>query len=207
MERPNRLATTLKRGVLLVNVVAVEITSTSLVALHTFCSSGVVPAVFGQDGKLIHVSLDIDTPVTGYEKLAASFKWIRIFLTNVRMGEEIKDDLGPDGGSASNGSSENNGETTDTGGKYYRLEDIRVHNMSSDTWLIIHDKVYDVTSFLEEHPGGEEVLLEQAGSDATESFEDVGHSTDAREMLQQYYVGEVHMDDRKKEKPKVSFSA
>ncbi|GLD47488.1 cytochrome b5-like protein [Lates japonicus] len=70
--------------------------------------------------------------------------------------------------------------------------------MCNDTWLIIHDKVYDITGFLEEHPGGEEVLLEQAGADATESFEDVGHSTDAREMLQQYYVGELHMDDRKK---------
>uniref|UniRef100_A0A8B9UF90 Cytochrome b5 heme-binding domain-containing protein n=1 Tax=Anas zonorhyncha TaxID=75864 RepID=A0A8B9UF90_9AVES len=49
------------------------------------------------------------------------------------------------------------------------------------------------------HPGGEEVLLEQAGKDATESFEDVGHSTDAREMLKQYYIGEVHPHDRKKE--------
>ncbi|XP_061884214.1 cytochrome b5 [Entelurus aequoreus] len=83
--------------------------------------------------------------------------------------------------------------------EYYTLEDIRIHNMSHDTWLIIHDKVYDITSFLEEHPGGEEVLLEQAGSDATESFEDVGHSTDAREMLQQFYIGELHMDDRRKE--------
>lgn len=36
-------------------------------------------------------------------------------------------------------------------------------------------------------------MLEQAGGDATESFEDVGHSTDAREMLQQYQIGEVHM--------------
>ncbi|NXU76425.1 CYB5B protein, partial [Oreotrochilus melanogaster] len=43
-----------------------------------------------------------------------------------------------------------------------------------------------------QHPGGEEVLLEQAGRDSTESFEDVGHSTDAREMLKQYYIGEVH---------------
>ncbi|XP_009475730.1 PREDICTED: cytochrome b5 type B [Nipponia nippon] len=49
------------------------------------------------------------------------------------------------------------------------------------------------------HPGGEEVLLEQAGRDATESFEDVGHSTDAREMLKQYYIGEIHPHDRKKE--------
>ncbi|XP_075017810.1 cytochrome b5 type B isoform X1 [Calonectris borealis] len=52
---------------------------------------------------------------------------------------------------------------------------------------------------LAEHPGGEEVLLEQAGRDATESFEDVGHSIDAREMLKQYYIGEIHPHDRKKE--------
>ncbi|XP_036399782.1 cytochrome b5-like [Megalops cyprinoides] len=89
--------------------------------------------------------------------------------------------------------------------KYYTLEEIKQHNTSKDTWLIIHDKVYDITSFLEEHPGGEEVLLEQAGADATESFEDVGHSTDAREMLQQYFVGELHMDDRRKESPKEIF--
>ncbi|XP_008335257.1 cytochrome b5 type B isoform X2 [Cynoglossus semilaevis] len=89
-----------------------------------------------------------------------------------------------------------NGEATEGGVKYYTLEEIRVHNMCKDTWVIIHDKVYNITSFLEEHPGGEEVLLEQAGSDATESFEDVGHSTDAREMLNQFYIGELDMCDR-----------
>ncbi|MBN3319843.1 CYB5 protein, partial [Atractosteus spatula] len=85
---------------------------------------------------------------------------------------------------------------------YYSLEEIQKHNMSRDTWLVIHDKVYDITRFLEEHPGGEEVLLEQAGGDATESFEDVGHSTDAREMLKQYFIGELDMNDRKKESSK-----
>lgn len=50
-----------------------------------------------------------------------------------------------------------------------------------------------VNSLCVQHPGGEEVLLEQAGADATESFEDVGHSTDAREMLEQYLIGELHM--------------
>uniref|UniRef100_W5M9A7 Cytochrome b5 type B n=2 Tax=Lepisosteus oculatus TaxID=7918 RepID=W5M9A7_LEPOC len=85
---------------------------------------------------------------------------------------------------------------------YYTLEEIQKHNMSRDTWLVIHDKVYDITRFLEEHPGGEEVLLEQAGGDATESFEDVGHSTDAREMLKQYFIGELDMNDRKNENSK-----
>ncbi|XP_062868731.1 cytochrome b5 [Trichomycterus rosablanca] len=86
--------------------------------------------------------------------------------------------------------------------KYYTLEEVQSHNLSKDTWIIIHDKVYDITKFLEQHPGGEEVLLEQAGSDATESFEDVGHSTDAREMLQQYCIGELLMNDRRKEAKK-----
>lgn len=42
-----------------------------------------------------------------------------------------------------------------------------------------------------QHPGGEEVLLEQAGKDATEEFEDVGHSSDAREIMQKYKIGEL----------------
>ncbi|KAF3686441.1 Cytochrome b5 Microsomal cytochrome b5 type A [Channa argus] len=109
------------------------------------------------------------------------------------MGEEIN----KDNGSANNTNAEENGDTVEGAVKYYTFEEIRLHNLSNDTWLIIHDKVYDITSFLEEHPGGEEVLLEQAGGDATESFEDVGHSTDAREMLQQYYIGELHVNDRK----------
>ena len=35
------------------------------------------------------------------------------------------------------------------------------------------------------------MLLEQAGRDGTEAFEDVGHSTDAREMMTKYKVGEL----------------
>uniref|UniRef100_H2ZAX0 Cytochrome b5 n=1 Tax=Ciona savignyi TaxID=51511 RepID=H2ZAX0_CIOSA len=78
--------------------------------------------------------------------------------------------------------------------KIYRLEEVKKHNNVQSAWIIIHNKVYDLTKFLEEHPGGEEVLLEQAGQDATESFEDVGHSTDAREMQKDYYIGELHPD-------------
>uniref|UniRef100_A0AAQ4PIF6 Cytochrome b5 heme-binding domain-containing protein n=1 Tax=Gasterosteus aculeatus aculeatus TaxID=481459 RepID=A0AAQ4PIF6_GASAC len=111
------------------------------------------------------------------------------------MGEETIDKPIHTGSeSVNNTNVEGNGEAAEDV-KYYTLEEISAHSVSSDSWLIIHDKVYDITSFLEEHPGGEEVLLEQAGADATESFEDVGHSTDAREMLLQYYVGELHMDD------------
>uniref|UniRef100_A0A7N5J8P1 Cytochrome b5 n=1 Tax=Ailuropoda melanoleuca TaxID=9646 RepID=A0A7N5J8P1_AILME len=59
-------------------------------------------------------------------------------------------------------------------------------------------KVYDLTKFLEGHPGGEEVLREQAGGDATESSEDVRHCTDARKLSKKYIIEELHPDDRKK---------
>lgn len=39
--------------------------------------------------------------------------------------------------------------------------------------------------------GGEEVLLDVAGQDATEAFEDVGHSDEARELLGPMLVGAV----------------
>uniref|UniRef100_A0A8L2Q7E2 Cytochrome b5 type B n=1 Tax=Rattus norvegicus TaxID=10116 RepID=A0A8L2Q7E2_RAT len=85
-----------------------------------------------------------------------------------------------------------NGQGSDPAVTYYRLEEVAKRNTAEETWMVIHGRVYDITRFLSEHPGGEEVLLEQAGADATESFEDVGHSPDAREMLKQYYIGDVH---------------
>ncbi|CAJ1081537.1 cytochrome b5 [Xyrichtys novacula] len=89
-------------------------------------------------------------------------------------------------------------EKSPDGVKYYTLSEIEEQNSFRSTWIIINNKVYDVTKFLEEHPGGEEVLREQGGGDATESFEDVGHSTDAREMAQDMIIGELHPDDREK---------
>ncbi|XP_029446739.1 cytochrome b5 [Rhinatrema bivittatum] len=79
--------------------------------------------------------------------------------------------------------------------QYYTLEEIQKHNHSKSTWIILHNRIYDVTKFLEEHPGGEEVLREQAGGDATETFEDIGHSTDARNMSKSFIIGEVHPSD------------
>ncbi|RKP09461.1 cytochrome b5 [Thamnocephalis sphaerospora] len=65
----------------------------------------------------------------------------------------------------------------------YTLAEVSKHNTKDDLWIVLHGKVYNVSKFVEEHPGGEEVLLEQAGQDATESFEDVGHSDEARAIL------------------------
>ncbi|EPS67151.1 hypothetical protein M569_07627, partial [Genlisea aurea] len=69
--------------------------------------------------------------------------------------------------------------------------DVLKHNRKEDCWLIIAGKVYNVTPFLEEHPGGDEVLIQSTGKDATAEFEDVGHSNDAEEKMKEFYVGDI----------------
>ncbi|XP_038889019.1 cytochrome b5, seed isoform isoform X4 [Benincasa hispida] len=60
-------------------------------------------------------------------------------------------------------------------------------NWASDSYF----GVYDVTKFLEDHPGGDEVLLSGVGKDATNDFFDVGHSSAARAMMEEFYVGDI----------------
>ncbi|KAL0373857.1 UNVERIFIED_CONTAM: cytochrome [Sesamum radiatum] len=76
-------------------------------------------------------------------------------------------------------------------GKLHDFEEVVKHDQKGDCWLIISGKVYDVTAFLEEHPGGDEVLINASGKDATDDFEDVGHSDDARDKMKEFYIGEI----------------
>ncbi|OGM50508.1 cytochrome b5, partial [Aspergillus bombycis] len=75
--------------------------------------------------------------------------------------------------------------------KELTFQEVSGHNTKKDLYMVIHDKVYDCTSFVDEHPGGEEVLLDVGGQDATEAFEDVGHSDEAREILDGLLVGNL----------------
>ncbi|XP_030937070.1 cytochrome b5 [Quercus lobata] len=75
--------------------------------------------------------------------------------------------------------------------KVYTLAQVSEHNTPKDCWLVIEGRVFDVTKFLEDHPGGDEVLLSATGKDATDDFEDVGHSSSARAMMDEFYVGDI----------------
>ncbi|XP_076325511.1 cytochrome b5-like [Tachypleus tridentatus] len=78
----------------------------------------------------------------------------------------------------------------------YTVADVYEHCMPNDCWLIINDKVYDVTEFLKEHPGGEEIILEYGGRDATLSFYGTGHSSDTVREMEKYCVGLIVENER-----------
>ncbi|XP_070153861.1 cytochrome b5 isoform X2 [Polyergus mexicanus] len=76
------------------------------------------------------------------------------------------------------------------------LHEVAWHDTLDNCWLVIHDYVYDCTDFLKNHPGGQDVLLEYAGRDATLAFIGTGHSTIARTILDQYKIGELPLEER-----------
>ncbi|KAE8148614.1 hypothetical protein BDV25DRAFT_157960 [Aspergillus avenaceus] len=71
----------------------------------------------------------------------------------------------------------------------YTTAEVASHNRKDDIWIIVHGKVFDITKYLHDHPGGADVLVETAGTDATEAFEDVGHSEDSVEIMQDFLIG------------------
>jgi cytochrome b involved in lipid metabolism len=66
--------------------------------------------------------------------------------------------------------------------KLLERDEVAHHSTSSSCWVIIHGTVFDVTAFIEDHPGGRSVILRTGGKDATEAFDAV-HSMD---LLERY---------------------
>ena len=61
-------------------------------------------------------------------------------------------------------------------------EEVAKHKSEDDIWFIVDHKVYDVSDFIDAHPGGSVVLEQVAGQDATEAF----YNLHRQEVLQQY---------------------
>lgn len=77
--------------------------------------------------------------------------------------------------------------------------EVAAHASDDDLWLIIRDKdtgeerVYDVTDYIDEHPGGM-AIADHAGGDATEGFHGPQHPPTVFELLETYRIGMVRED-------------
>jgi len=73
----------------------------------------------------------------------------------------------------------------------YSLKDVAAHNNKESPWFIIKDKVYNVTELLSKHPGGEKVLMDFAGKDATPGFYGRNHSDKAKLWMKDFEIGQL----------------
>lgn len=53
----------------------------------------------------------------------------------------------------------------------YPMSEVKRHDSEKDAWIVVHNKVYNATKFLDDHPGGAESILINAGTDCTDEFE------------------------------------
>jgi cytochrome b involved in lipid metabolism len=71
----------------------------------------------------------------------------------------------------------------------YTIEEVNKHKSQGDLWVVYNGQVYDVSKFVDEHPGGEEVIADLGGQDITTEFDDIGHSDEAHEIMPRLKVG------------------
>lgn len=78
----------------------------------------------------------------------------------------------------------------------YTREEVAKHNKPDDAWIIVQDqrtkdwKVYDVTEYVDEHPGGDSIL-KNVGGDATEGFLGPQHPATVFVMVEEYLIGKL----------------
>ncbi|XP_057423560.1 delta(8)-fatty-acid desaturase 1-like [Lotus japonicus] len=76
---------------------------------------------------------------------------------------------------------------------FISLEELKQHNKRGDAWISIDGKIYDVSDWLNHHPGGELPLLNLAGQDVTDAFLAL-HPVSARRNLPALFTG-VYLRD------------
>ncbi|TNN02072.1 cytochrome b5 reductase 4 [Takifugu flavidus] len=70
-------------------------------------------------------------------------------------------------------------------------EELRKHNNRDDCWTCIRGLVYNVTPYMDYHPGGEDELMKAAGIDGTDLFDQVHRWVNYESMLKECLVGRM----------------
>ena len=86
---------------------------------------------------------------------------------------------------------------TKTGVTVLDLLEVSKHNNISDCWIIVNNKVYDISGYASAHPGGTRNIADSCGKESTQAYDTKGgrgqsHSSSAQSQLDQYYVGDLN---------------
>jgi len=72
-------------------------------------------------------------------------------------------------------------------------EELRKSKTDTQQWVSLYGSVYDLSAYVEEHPGGPEAIKDVAGTDGTETFETV-HNRELLEAMGFEPIGELAVE-------------
>lgn len=76
--------------------------------------------------------------------------------------------------------------------KTFTLDEVKKHNKDGDCWTTISGKVYDLTTWPENHPGGDKAILRLCGIDGTNAYNKAHGGQEKPEMvLGGFYIGDL----------------
>lgn len=78
--------------------------------------------------------------------------------------------------------------------RIFTAADVAAHTKATSCWVSRAGKVYDVSGFLNDHPGGDDLIMAHAGKDIEEVRKDKvehEHSESAYNMLDEYFIGRL----------------
>lgn len=116
----------------------------------------------------------LSSPTSSIGRNKVSLKRGRSLMDWIRLGRSGKD-------------------LTGVGGKVLEVteEELAKHKLEEDVWMAIRGKVYNLTPYLEFHPGGIDELMRGAGKDSTQLFDEVHRWVNVDSMLEKCYVGRL----------------
>jgi 4-hydroxysphinganine ceramide fatty acyl 2-hydroxylase len=81
--------------------------------------------------------------------------------------------------------------------RIYGTDDLALQKKLGRTWIVRKGRVYDVTDFVNDHPGGDDLITKFAGQDIGDAMEDEDehmHSASAYSVLDEYCIGRLGTD-------------
>ncbi len=81
-------------------------------------------------------------------------------------------------------------------GRQISRKEVAKHSAADDLWIILKNQqsnklsVYDITTYVEEHPGGQAILY-NAGKDSTKGFYGPQHPSRVFDIIEDFYIGDL----------------
>lgn len=76
--------------------------------------------------------------------------------------------------------------------KAYSMDEVMMHKDTQSCWTVVNGNVYDVTTWINQHPGGPEKILFLCGKDGTSNFTNKHSGQEKPEaMLQSFKIGQI----------------